>query len=69
MGHARLGTYCPFRAEIVCSLQSEKQEIRVQDSRLFPLLKLLSYLVLLMMIIGAGYALIISIMNWPGIAV
>jgi hypothetical protein len=49
--------------------QGQALEIRVQESRFVPLLKGLSYLVLLLMVIGAGYTFVISMMHWSGIAV
>jgi hypothetical protein len=41
----------------------------VQESRFFPLVKMLSFLVLLLMLTGAGYAVAISMMHWSGIGV
>ena len=41
----------------------------MHESRFFPFLKGLSYLVLLLMIVGAGYTFVISLMHWSGIGV
>ena len=41
----------------------------MQASRFFPILKAVSFLVLLLMLAGAGYAVIISMIHWSGIGV
>jgi hypothetical protein len=41
----------------------------MQESRVFPVVKMLSFLVLFMMLAGAGYAVAISMMHWSGIGV
>ncbi len=44
-------------------------EMPLQQRQFFPLLKVLSFLVLLLMLAGTGYALVISMIHWSGIGV
>lgn len=41
----------------------------MRETRFFPLVKMLSFLVLLLMLAGAGYAVAISMLHWSGIGV
>ena len=41
----------------------------MQQSKLFAPLKILSYVVLLIMLVSAGYTLAISLVHWSGIGV
>jgi hypothetical protein len=47
----------------------QASEVSMQASRFFPLVKIASVLVLLLMLAGAGYAVVISMLHWSGIGV
>jgi hypothetical protein len=48
---------------------SDTAETYVQQRRIAPLMKVLSVLILLLMTVGTGYALAISLIHWSGIGV